>query len=662
MAKKPARYTPRRRRSEDDDDDTPPVHLSHWWGCDDDTDCASSLWWWISKQESYRSVHALKDLIHEAIYYDKPLPGPGVGPQHDFRTMRSSPAHLNIVMSMVDTATARLTKRRPMPVISADDAGWSEKLFAKKTSRILRRKMGGSHVEKIRPHIIRDFCIRGDGVAKVVRVGGDVGVDRIPIYELVWDELEAQYGPPRTLAHVRPIAREVLLAEYPEHRQAIIDAPRFTGMQPWAAYIYSYAISSDADLVEVAEGWHLPPNGQHVIAIKNAALLREKWKRPRFPVFRAHWSAPTRGFRGTGLVEQLAGIQSKVNDVVRDMQENLYFGSALKVFIQRNSNVNKHHLRARHPVVIEHDGPEPRFVAPNPVSQSAIQFLQYLIQQAYEITGISQMSASAKNTLGSNASGRAIDTMEDIQSERFAHVESGWMQFAVELGQGLVDEAQAMYLEATHGDGEERESPLAKKDLAPWIREHDWSKVDIDSGNYHLTMEPINFLPDSRAGKLSYVSELSKAGLIPDPTMTADLFDEPDIARSNRTILGPKHRIDQIMEGCADPDVDLLSLMPDEYDNLPLLVLMAKGELKEAQANPNCPPEVLDRYTSVIDSAKELMTNARKGAAMTSPSLPGMMADNMGAAPNAATLLPAQPVPGIPPGAGAGIPAGGLAA
>ena len=125
----------------------------------------------------------------------------------------------------------------------------------------------------------------------------------------------------------------------------------------------------------------------------------------------------------------------------------------------------------------------------------------------------------------------------------------------------------------------------------------DYVYHELDSGMYHLSLEPINFIPDSRSGKLSFVAELSKAGLIPDPTMTADLFDEPDIARANRSILGPKHRIDQVMEGLSDPDEPMLELMPDPHMNLALAILTAKGELNDAQAH-GAPDEVLERFAS----------------------------------------------------------------
>lgn len=654
MAGKPDKsYKARRRSDRDDEDNDDRNYTARWWRAEDGDSCASMVWSWIDRLRPQLVADNFDDLVHEAIYEGRPLASIGEvrGIEH-LRGRRSSPANLNITRSMVDTATARLTKRRSMPVISADDAGWSEKLFAKRVSRILRRKMGGSSIERMSPNIIRDMVIRGDGVAKVVRFGGDVQIERIPVFELVYDPREAYYADPRTLAHHRPIAREVLCEEFPEYEEAIELASTFKRADQWTMHAYQGA--TYADHIEVAEAWHLPSgpdadDGQHVIAIRGKTVLREPWLRSRFPIVRCHWSAPLRGFRGHGLVEDLTGIQAKVNDICRDIQEALYFGSSLKVFQARTSGVDKHHLRSRHPVVIEYDGAPPQFVAPNPVSQQAIQFLELLIQKAYEISGISQMSASSKNTLGSNASGKAIDTMDDIQSDRFAHVEASYMQFRVDLGAIQIDEARALYMEA-HGKVEQRfpeqGDSIAKKDLAPWIAEADWSKVDIDSGDYHLTLEPINFLPDSRAGKLSTVAELSKAGLIPDPTMTADLFDEPDLARANRSVLGPKHNIDRMLEDLADEDVPMIDCLPGIYTNLDLFVLMAKGEMEDAAAM-RAPDEVLSRYDEAIKYAKTLQDQAS-----ASPSLAGMQENSMGASPNASTLgaPPAMGPPGMPPG------------
>lgn len=659
-----------RRRGDFDGDDDQPEQIKQWWHCADATDCVSAAWSWIDRLRPMHATEAMMDLIHEAMYRGRPVGTNAAQTGAQYLLLRSGALlNLNIIMSMVDTATARLCKKRPMPVISAVNAGWTEKLFATSVSSVLRRKMGSTAIEKASPDIIRDMCIRGDGAWKAERHGGDVRPKRIPVYELVWDPFEAEQGDMRTLAHVRPEPRDVMMTRYPHAAEAIADAPAYSRNEPWASWAYTQQTCSD--YIEVRELWHLPSgpgeeDGVHLVTIKGVVVSRRMWRVERFPVTRTHWCGPTRGTgRGTGLVEQLAGIQEQINDILRDAREGLKHGSSLTIFVQRGANVNKHELRKRHPAVIEHDGPEPHYVAPNPVSEQAIRILLLLIEQAYQVTGISQMAAQSKNTLGKGTSGKAIDAMDDLQSDRFAHVESSYQQSRVELGQCLVDGARDLYDEA-HGilvhPYEEAPEPISKKELAAWIGETEWTKVEIDSDTYSLALEPVNYLADSRSGRLEQVAELGANGLIPDPSIQADLFDEPDIRRANRTILGPKHKLDWMMQHLADPDVPMFELQPDQHTNLALGVLMAKGELNEAEAmrNPKKPDpkleQVLERYREWIEMAKDQIKKSKGGD--LSPSLPGMMADSMGAAPNAATLQPGlmapppmapPPSPGAPP-------------
>ena len=115
---------------------------------------------------------------------------------------------INAIKNLVDTGTARLTKVRSMPVISADDATYEEKRFAREQSRVLRRKMGEGDMEAVAPLAIRDFIIRGTAWGKVCRYDGDTEFERVPAYEIVYDHREALYAKCMealsTIAHVRP--------------------------------------------------------------------------------------------------------------------------------------------------------------------------------------------------------------------------------------------------------------------------------------------------------------------------------------------------------------------------------------------------------------------------------------------------------------------------
>lgn len=547
-----------------------PKLTARWWGQEpDSTAVSSALWGWAETIRARHRRRSVLDSLWEAIYRDTPANQP----DGDATAHRLDRARQNIAKSMVDTVTARLSKRRPMPCISADDAGFAEKLFARRCSRVLRRKMGQSLVERLRPLIVRDAVIRGTGVAKVFRQGGDVMVERIPRREILVDPYEAQYGDPRSLVQVKRVDRSVMLGMYPERRSEIM-AVSAANFDEWNLATRE---SSEADLVDVAEGWHLPgvpggEDGRHVVCLRGyPPLLDEPWTRMRYPFSFCHWEPPIDGFWGVGLIESLAPIQMEVNKLLGTMGEGITSQMALKVFVQRGAGIEKSHLRAGHPVVIEVDGPEPKWEAPTPFSAAVLQYIQWRIQQAYEMSGVSQASAASKNPLGANASGKALDTMYDIESDRFGDKELSYAMFAVDLGQAMIDEARSIALD----------DDLSKKEKAPWIRELDWDKVDVDEGTYRLILEPVNFLVDSRAGRLSQVKELAEAGLQLDPMQTAALFDEPDIQRANRHLLGPYRMLERWCEELADEDVPLEDLVPTPQmvAHIDLAKRMCEGEL-----------------------------------------------------------------------------------
>ena len=386
----------------------------------------------------------------------------------------------------------------------------------------------------------------------------------------------------------------------------------------------TYAGPNMSDMVEVAESWHLPSepgatDGQHIVAVRGYTICREPWDCSRFPIEFVHWTAPFRSIRGTGLVSEMAPAQDMINDILRDAKEALHEGSQLKVFSQRGGNVNKHHLRAQRPAVIEHDGPVPQYIAPNPVSQQAWNIAFQILDEMFNLSGISRWAASSKSPLGQGVSGKALDTMNDNQSDRFAHVETGYQQFRVGIGMRHVDLARMMHAEANDKSPaakfDEQPDPIDKSDLAAWIRDNEWPDVDIDGGNYHLALEPANYLASSREGRLEDAAELSKAGLIPDPSMTAALFSEPDMVRMNRPILGPIHRIEQCMSDLPKLDVPYIDIAPDQYMNLELAALICKGELEEARSK-KAKPEIVDRFMSFLSDVK-----AQKDKKNASPSL-----------------------------------------
>jgi hypothetical protein len=639
-----------------------------WWTAPTGGEAKTSLWQWVDRQRATWSVDAIGDLVAESIYSDTPIAAGGrLGAGGRFIGLHGGMNPLNKIKSLVDTGTARLTKVRSMPVISADDADYTEKKFAIEQSRVLRRKMGSGDMETVAPDVIKSFIIRGTTYGKVERCYGDTEFCHVPAYEVVYDHREALYGPVSHRAHVRPENRDKLLAKYPLAADAIRDAAPFNRIDPWMSY--TYVGPNLVDLVEVAESWHPPSapgadDGQWILCTRNATIARAPWGCPVDPLVEWYWTPPTRGTgRGTGLVYEQAAAQAWINDILQDAREAIHQGSQLKVFQPRGGGANKHHLKARHPSVIEYDGAEPRYVAPDPVSKQAWAIAFQMAEQMEITSGISAWASQGKNPLGANASGKALDTMDDQQSDRFAHVESKYQQGRVAVGLRHVYVARMMHDEA-HGETKkvfpEQPDPIGKDELAAWIRDNKWPDVDIDGGDYHLTLEPENFISGQRGGKLAEVNEAAKSGLIPDPSLTAALFQEPDIARANRGILGPVHRIEQCLSDLADLSVPYIECAPDPEMNLDLGDLLARGEIEQAKAD-RADEKIIQRFRDFRNDIKRIKDLAAS-AANASPSLAGAQANNVVAQGNAGTLLPNSPPPmGGPAGAGvAAMPPGGM--
>lgn len=570
-------------------------------------DAGASLLNWVETRRAYLRGYNTLDLIHEAIYEGRPVGRRITTAAMDFlRAQSQASSYLNVLQSMVDTVVARIGKHRSMPVISCDDAEYSEKLYAERASSVLRRKMGQPSVERMMPMLLRDGVVRGDGFVEAYRNGGDIAIERFPRSELVFDDGESRNGETRTLARVKLVDRDVLAARYPKA------AKRIYAVQPaardyWTSYDYDSPI--DNDQVEITVGWRLPtsPGAQDgcklvVIRDEGEPLDECVWTRPRFPVARVQWTPAMRGFYGIGLIQQLAGSQNKVNELWTDHQEALYWGSGLKVFLPRAASIDKHQLRARHPIVVEYDGQVPQYVAPDPASRQAMDSLRWLIQQMYEISGISQLAAAAKSTLGPNASGKAINTMDELQSDRHSQIDLQFSMGRVDVGMIILDEAKALAADDDRAENIE---------LAPWIDEIEWDRFDFDGGAYHLNIEPINFLPDTRAGKLDALGDLGKIpGFLTSPLQTASLFEEPDIQREFRYLLGPKRYLERVMGMLGDIRVPLTDCVPTPQMDPVLALDMAKGYHGDAFSR-NASENVLGRYRwfmSMLEGEQKMKT------------------------------------------------------
>jgi hypothetical protein len=610
---------------------------------------ASLVWARVDRSGARTTKLDLRDRIYEAVYHGRPLSDRGreevaaivtTGPNGDSRRL-----NINVTQSKVDAITSRMSKHRVFPVIGVQGAPYTEGLHAREATQALRAKLKTADVIRAKPATIRGCLIRGTSAMGVRAEGGDVLVEDVPRRELVVGDKDAAEGKPRNIVRVQSMALEVACARWPDHRADLErDA---TPRDESTAWERAVSISDAEDLrVTVATAHHLPSgngtrDGRLTVCTRDCVLEDREWKHPRFPYAFWHWIPPTTGFWGQALVEVLLGIQADINDTARDIRENLRWGSGLIVFNPRGSNVPNAHLSGRQPRVVEYDGQQPHHVAPMPVSPQQFQFFERLISLADDLSGLAKDYSTGTTQLGANVSGRAVQMLDDIQSDRFAMFQQVDTAAMLDLGWALFDCARDL-------EEASRTGQLAKDvQLAEWIDDFDWRRVDPEKG-YRLEFEPENFIPSTRSGRLAAINEVGATGLVSDPDAMLDAFDEPDMQRILHEQLGARRATRRVISGLYSTKTPVSELMPPATFPLEKGIKAVENELNTAFA-AEAEDEVLDRFDQWLQLAHDKLTGANK--AKPAPAAPGMPPDPAGAPPPEGLALgaPGEVLQDVPP-------------
>lgn len=442
---------------------------------------------------------------------------------------------------MCDTATNKITKTKIKPTFLTKGGDWSKQNKAKKLERYALGQLYHTHFYEKAPLVFLNATILGTGCLKIYRIGKEIYLDRVLKPELWVDYSDAMYGEPRNLFHVKHFHREVLLEMFPDYETEIMGAGSKREEDP--IYGAFYKEESKTDLVKVIESWHLPSgpeatDGKHTIAIDSIPLLEEEYTRNFFPFAFIRWSPPQYGFWGTGIANILTGIQVEINKILKENQDIFHLMDIPQVWMEAGSKIVTSHFDNQIGSIHTFTGTQPQSVTMGSVSQQRFAYLQWLIQSAYELVGISQLSAQSKKPEGLD-SGKSLRTFHDIETERFAMVEREWENFTLETVRQINDLS----------------AEIAKEDKTFKILvgcgktadEIKWNDINLACDEYIMQTYPTNLLADDPSSRLADVQEMMQAGLY-----TAEegrkLLDFPDTAALNNYLNADQEDIELTIE------------------------------------------------------------------------------------------------------------------
>lgn len=466
--------------------------------------------------------------------------------------------------SLANTAQAKIAGRqRPKSQFVTSDADWETKRKAQKLDRCVEATMlrpQGAYADfwEVSQRVFLDSCIFPDACA--MKFCADVENERVDVarvlpWEIFVDPLESQNGNPLSLFHIYPYDRDSLAAQYPEHEEEIFLAEEFRDELTRS----TAGTSRIADQVKVREAWRLPigktQKGRHVVAIDGAAggivLLDEPWERQEFPFIFLRWAWEVLGFGAVSLVEEVMPICDEVNTAIRRTQ-SVVQRTSQSICIYEEGSVRDEDLLTNEDGINIRKTPgsaDIQFISPPPLNAQVLEWVQMQDRKAYEISGISQMSATSRKEQGVTA-GVAIRTLADMETERFSIVFKKYeTACAVEAARQIVacnDEiadANKGYTLRWRGESA--------------LREYKWTDVRLPPESYDVY--PVSGIKNTPTDRLQLAQELNAAGKLSDDALLRvieylDAKQEVDKAGKQRQLI--ERYIDQWLDATPDSQQD----------------------------------------------------------------------------------------------------------
>lgn len=602
-----------------------------WWP-KDVTNPHEGVWAALRQIKRNQEYRRLNDLMHLSLYGNAKAPGFSPYAFNRMPGRMHARLSLNVVKNMIGAVVSKIAaKNKVKPTFLTMGGNYSDKRKARGLENLVQGVFYDQKLYKKQKAIFRDACIFGPGALKIFNDDDCLHYERTPGWELHVDDQDAYDGNPRRMYQEKFYDRAVAIKLFPNAADAIRKASR----SPIDGENLTDSADTTADLIPIVEAWSLPSvkgadDGRRVVCIENATLADVEYPHQYFPFAIMRWNEDPMFYFGTGLAYELAGIQGEINDLLLEIQRGhrLVKGHWL---VPEGSRVNFKHINDDIAALVKFAGQPPTYYVPNIIPPEVYQHLWNLYQKAYEISGISQLSATGQKPAGLD-SGIAQRTYEDIQSERFMEVGTMLEEWTMEVTEQTVDRCRD--IAASNGFVVNARS----KDALERI---DFRDVDLDKDSYIIQVFPTSLLPSTPSGRLQFVTDMvnMQNPLMP-PEDAFDLLQLPDTDGYAKRVNAPRKLVERNLEEILEKGK---WVSPEPFDNHVLAIRLFNESIADARLD-GVPPENIALARRYI--ALSVRLKAQEEAPPPPP--PGPPADQ-GAPPDMAGAPPMPPPDAAPP-------------
>lgn len=528
-----------------------------WWLAQTDEELVAQLLSTTAYLKKAHQPRIRQASIYTRLFSGKPLYNylANVGTLDNSQQLPIGRPTANVCYSCTDTLVSRISQDRPRPTFLTDNGHYKERHLSQTMNNFIMGEFYRLKAYELGALSLRDCCVIGDGFVKVYRKDDKVAYDRTLETELLTDYNDAYYGSPRSLIQMKLVDRGEALALNPKKESIIMKA------QPGNVDNTPLSTETVSDQFIVSEGWRLPSSrdtndGRHVIVCSAGVILDEPWKKDVFPFAKISYNPNIVGWFSQGLCEILMPTQMEIYKMLIIASQSIELMGVPRILIDEFSAILETSFNNNIGSIIKYKKNAPMFVNAESNPPEIYEWIKWLIQNAFQMSGISAMAAASAKPAGLN-SGEAIRSFDDLQTDRFAALQKRYQNFYTDLAYLTVDTASEIAK-----DTGEYLTVYPNKD---GTREVDLPDAVVLRDTYIIQCFEESSLPKDPAGRQAKLSEMLAADEVTRQEFRR-LSAFPDLQQSDSLANALEERIlknlDDIVEkgekGFSPPDAFIL--------------------------------------------------------------------------------------------------------
>ena len=398
----------------------------------------------------------------------------------------------NIIASCIETLCSKIASQKVRPFFNTVNGTFKEMQVARQAQTFFDQLYEENNVNKKVVNAFRDACIFDKGFVKISKEGI---TNRLP-WNIFIDPREASYN---------------------QITQIVEKLPKTPGRLLKLKYGITKGVDTNLDYT-VYEYYDVMEHIKAVYVVELNIVQTSTYEPDVIPYLQICYTDPIKGNTSQSVVDQLYGIQMQIDELLAVIKDSIQMNPGMTLLVPRSSNIKTSMLSNRTGQIVQYDPIPGQTASPvtwatnDIISGQFVQLLDKLKNDAYEIVGISQLSATSQKPEGLN-SGVALSTMEDIESDRFETQLNNVIRLYVDIAKACLD--------IFPPDEDILPADTVRANIT-------WADIIEARNNMKIQFSAAQSLSKDPSEKLKQLTALAQSGVIPQSHI-ATLMELPDL-------------------------------------------------------------------------------------------------------------------------------------